>query len=97
MSTTPTQVRRPWRAVVRTVFQAVIALAAMAPVIYSAATNDDPAKATGAVGGALVIAAGITRVMAIPRVNALLERFLPFLAPDPPSKTTGGEQLPGEE
>lgn len=87
MSTTPTQVRRPWRAVVRTVFQALVALAAMAPVIYQAATNGDPARATGAVGVGLVIAAGVTRVMALPGVESFLQRFAPFLAaqPKPPA------------
>lgn len=80
---TPTQVRRPWRAVVRTAFQALVAIAPMAPVIYQAATNHNPAAATGAAGGVLVIAGGITRVMALPGVNAFIERYLPFLAPEP--------------
>lgn len=83
MSTQPTQVARPWRTVVRTVVQALIALAALAPVIYSAATNDNPAAATGAVGAALVVAGGITRVMALPGVNRFLERFVPWLAAEP--------------
>jgi hypothetical protein len=83
VSSTPTQVRRPWRAVARTVFQALVALAAMLPVIYQAATADDPAKATGAAGGVLVIAAGLTRVMALPGVNAWLAKWAPFLAAEP--------------
>ena len=85
MDTQPTQVRQPWRTVVRTVVQALIALAALAPVIYSAATNGDPATATGALGGVLVVSAGVTRVMALPGVNAWLERFVPFLAAEPSS------------
>jgi hypothetical protein len=97
MSTTPTQTRRPWRTVARTVFQALVSAAAMAPLVYQAATHDEPAAATGAVGVGLVIAGGVTRVMALPGVNAWLERFLPFLAPEPPAKTVGGEPLPGEE
>lgn len=87
MSTTPTQVRRPWRTVVRTAFQSLVALAALAPVIYSACTNADAATATGALGGVLVVSAGVTRVMALPGVNAWLERFVPFLAAEP--KTPG--------
>ena len=83
MTEQPTQVRRPWRTVVRTVFQALVALAALSPVIYSAATNADPATATGALGGVLVVSAGITRVMALPGVNGWLERFVPFLAAEP--------------
>lgn len=76
MSAQPTQVRRPWRTVARTVFQLVIGLAAGAPVIYAAATNGDPATATGGVGLALVVAGGITRVMALPFVNELLPSWL---------------------
>lgn len=83
MTTQPTQVQRPWRTVVRTVFQALVALAALSPVIYSAATNADPATATGALGGVLVVSAGITRIMALPGVNGWLERFAPFLAAEP--------------
>lgn len=81
--TTPTQVRRPWRTVARTVFQAVVALAAIAPFVYQAATNSDPARATGLLGVVLVVAASITRVMALPSVNGFLERFVPWLAAEP--------------
>lgn len=84
----PTQVARPWRTVARTVFQALIALAALSPVIYSAATNADPTTATGALGGVLVVSAGVTRVMALPGVNAWLSRFVPFLAAEPKPSTT---------
>ena len=34
---TPTQVRRPWRATLRTAFAALVALAAMAPVLAALA------------------------------------------------------------
>jgi hypothetical protein len=78
----PTQVHRPWRATVRTIFQALIGLAAMADPIYSAATNHDPATATGYAAAALAISAGITRVMALPGVEGWLQRFLPFLSAD---------------
>ena len=37
---TPTQVRRPWRATLRTAFAAFVALAAMAPVLVDAAGLD---------------------------------------------------------
>ena len=78
----PTQTRYPWRAVARTAFQGGVSLAAMAPLIYSAANHHEPEAATGFVGGALVISAGITRVMALPGVNDWLRRFVPFLAAD---------------
>jgi hypothetical protein len=77
-----TQRRFPWRATLRTAFQAGTALAAGAPLIYQAATDHDPAAATGAAGIALAVAAGITRVMALPTVDTFIRRFLPFLAPD---------------
>lgn len=74
--TNPTQARHPWRATVRTIFAAIIALAAMLPLLVEASGVDETA---GAVAGALAIAGGITRIMAIPQVNEFLERFLPFL------------------
>lgn len=78
-----TQVRRPWRTTARTVFQAIVGVAAATPVIYAAAAQESPELATGAaaivVGGAGVI----TRVMALPQVEDLLQRFVPWLAADP--------------
>lgn len=87
--TTPTQVRRPWRAVARTAFQAVVGAAAIAAPVYEAATNHDPAAATGWAATGLAVSAGITRVMAFPGVNAWLARFLPFLAADDPKRILG--------
>ncbi|MFT4471689.1 hypothetical protein ACMX2H_17450 [Arthrobacter sulfonylureivorans] len=69
----PTQSSNPWRATLRTVIQWIVGLAAMAPVIYSAIMQADPAQATGAAAIALGITAAITRVMALPQVNAVLE------------------------
>lgn len=85
----PTQVRRPWRATVRTVFQGVVGAAAMAAPVYEAATNHDATAATGWAATGLAISAGITRVMAVPAVNVWLARFLPFLAPDDPRRILG--------
>lgn len=75
-----TQSRHPWRAVVRTVFAALVALAAMAAPIYSAATNNSPEAATGWAAVALAIAGGVTRVLALPQVDEFLHRFAPWLA-----------------
>lgn len=80
---TPTQVRRPWRATARTVFQGLVGAAAMAAPVYGAATHHDPAAATGWAATGLAISAGITRVMALPGVNGWLAKFLPFLAAEP--------------
>lgn len=79
----PTQVRRPWRSTLRTAFQALVAGAAVAPAVYSAATNHNADAATGWAALGLAIAAGITRVMALPSVETLLQRFVPFLAAQP--------------
>lgn len=61
------------RRTVRTVVQTVLALAAGAPLIIDAAGI--PQTATG-VGVVLAVAAGITRVMALPVVDGLLPRWL---------------------
>lgn len=74
---TPTQTRHPWRATVRTVFAVVVALAAMLPLLVEASGVDET---LAPVAGALAIAGAITRVMALPAVNAFLARFVPWLA-----------------
>ncbi|WP_433658016.1 hypothetical protein ACQPW1_39650 [Nocardia sp. CA-128927] len=73
----PTQVAYPWRAVVRTGFQLVVGIAAAMPLIV--ASSGLPQTAAG-VGLALGISAAITRVMAIPAVDAAIGRWLPWLA-----------------
>jgi hypothetical protein len=78
---TPTQVRRPWRATVRTGFAVVVALAAMMPLLVEASGLDETA---GPVGGVLAIAGAVTRILALPAVEVFLGRFLPWLAADPP-------------
>lgn len=75
-----TQVRRPWRSTVRTVFQLVVGLAPMLPAIVHASGVDDT---VAPVAGALAISGGITRVMALPAVEAFLQRFAPWLAASP--------------
>lgn len=75
-----TQSQHPWRATIRTILAIVIALAAMAPVVYTAATMQSFELATGAAAAVLTIAAAITRIMALPVVEAFLQRFVPWLA-----------------
>jgi hypothetical protein len=93
---TATQVKHPWRATVRTVFQGAVSACAAAPLIYDAATHGSAGQATGGAAVGLAVAAGITRVMALPTVEGWLARFVPFLAAQPaPSQTaatppTGG-------
>lgn len=77
----PTQVRRPWRSTARTVFQALVALAVLFPILVSTAGLDPESLPWLAVP--LAVAAGFARVMALPQVEAFLRRFIPFLAAAP--------------
>ncbi|MCU1588794.1 MAG: hypothetical protein JWP11_50 [Frankiales bacterium] len=75
-----TQVRRPWRSTLRTVFQIVVGLAPMLPAIVHASGVDGTA---GPVAGALAISATVTRVMGLPAVEQFLQKFVPWLAAAP--------------
>jgi len=77
-----TQTKQPWRTTARTVFQAAVALAAAAPLIYEAVSSQDASAATGAGAIVLGVSGAITRVMALPVVEDLLRRYAPFLAAD---------------
>lgn len=81
--TTPTQVARPWRTTLRTIFQGFVAIAAVAPQVYAAAANHDAGLAQGWAATGLGIAAAVTRIMAMPVVDDFLAKFLPFLATQP--------------
>lgn len=75
-----TQERYPWRAVVRTVFEATVSFAAMWGLIVEALGLDE----TWAwVAASLAVTAAVTRVMAVPEVNSWLERYVPWLAAAP--------------
>lgn len=81
MTEQPTQVRFPWRATVRTIIQALPALAVAVPGVVAAIEGDRPGM-LGVVGAVALTASGIvTRVMAIPAVNDLLTRV--GLGPEP--------------
>lgn len=82
LATESTQTAHPWRATVRTVFAFVVGLAAAWGLIVAAAGVDPGVEW---VSGSVAIAAGITRVMALPAVDNLIRQFAPWLAPD---KTT---------
>jgi hypothetical protein len=71
-----TQTQYPWRTTVRTVVQVVLALATLIPVLI--ATGGLSAVA----GSAQVVAvcAAITRIMALPQVEAFLSVYVPWLA-----------------
>lgn len=76
LTNTPTQVKRPWRATFRSVFQAAVALATLIPYIVS---NFDIAT-EGKVAQMLAVSAVVTRIMADPRVEAFLQKYVPWLA-----------------
>ncbi|MBL6280142.1 hypothetical protein JMF97_28670 [Micromonospora fiedleri] len=77
--TPTTQTRHPWRATVRTIFAVTVALLSLLPTIAVAGGIDD----VPAVAQVLGVAAAITRVLALPGVEAFLQRFLPWLASAP--------------
>ncbi|HEV7950613.1 MAG TPA: hypothetical protein VGP24_12675 [Glaciihabitans sp.] len=80
---TSTQQLHPWRTTVRSLFQFIVAAASAAPLIFTAITQHSPEAATGAGATALIVAGSITRVMALPVVDEMLKKFLPFLASEP--------------
>lgn len=82
VTVTPTQVRRPWRSTARTIFQALIALATLLPFILTD-VYDSPDAYPAVVVQVLAVAGVITRIMANPRVEEFLRRFIPFLAAAP--------------
>lgn len=71
----PTQTSHPWKATLRTLVSVVVSLAAAAPIIYTAITDQSPELATGAFATALAVSAAITRLMALPVVNDLLTKI----------------------
>jgi hypothetical protein len=81
MAIHPTQVRRPWRATARTIFQALVALCVLFPILVEQTgltTADFPWLAIP-----LGVAAAVARIMALPQVEQFLARFIPFLAAAP--------------
>jgi hypothetical protein len=75
-----TQVRAPWRTVVRTVFQIVPAVAILVPIVLEAVANGDPSSLGAWAAVAVTVSATVTRVMALPAVEEFLRRFVPWLA-----------------
>lgn len=72
-----TQTRHPWRATVRTVVQALVALAAMWGLLIEAAGLDPSAPVVAA---SVAVMGAVARVMALPQVDGWLARFVPWLA-----------------
>lgn len=72
----PTQSLRPWRAVLRTL---IVAILALIPIFQSAAVelgiNEIPW-----IAGTLVFMAALQRALAVPAVELFLQRYAPWLA-----------------
>lgn len=75
----PTQTRYPWRATARTVAAAAVGALSLLPVAAATAGVDT----APAVAQAIVVAGAITRVLALPGVDAWLRRYAPWLATAP--------------
>lgn len=72
----PTQVQHPWRTVARTGFQSIPLVVAF--ILAALAAFSVPVTAgVGAV--AVAVCLGLTRLMAMPEFNALVDRLAPWL------------------
>ncbi|WP_036391702.1 hypothetical protein [Micromonospora chokoriensis] len=78
-SAQPTQTRYPWRATVRTLFAAGVGALSLLPVAAATAGVDTVPAVAQAVG----VAGAITRVLALPGVDAWLRTYVPWLATAP--------------
>lgn len=79
MSTDATQIQRPWRALIRTLLVAALAVLPMIPeVALTLGIEEVPSVAV-----ALTVAATAQRIISLPTVEVFLERYAPFLAADP--------------
>jgi len=77
----PTQTRYPWRATLRTIAAAAVGALTLIPVVAVTAGLDT----VPAVAQVVAVAGAITRVAAVPAVDAWLRRYLPWLATTPPT------------
>lgn len=75
-----TQSQYPWRAVARTAFAVVGGIAPMVPLLVDASGLP---TSWPAVAGSVTIAAGITRVLSLPQVDAFLNQWVPWLSTSP--------------
>jgi len=89
-----TQSKYPWQTTIRTVFQAGVGLAAMAPLIVEASGADQKA---GAVAVGLAVSGAVTRIMAVPGVNDWLNAYIPWLGAGPSKKQFLADADPTEE
>lgn len=75
----PTQVRHPWRTTARTVAAAVLALLLILPSIMEVLGL----SALPWAAAVLAVVGGVTRVLAMPRVETWMLDYLPWLSAEP--------------
>lgn len=80
VSQLPTQSAHPWRATIRTVFALLVGLAGSWSVVVQALGLDTTWQW---VTVATAIAAGITRLLALPQTEYMLHNYFPWLAATP--------------
>lgn len=79
----PTQIRHPGRAIARTVFAVVVAVATLLPYVAAGVPANVPVI-SGLLTQAVAIAGAITRVLALPAVEQFLRQWAPWLSAEPP-------------
>lgn len=79
-----TQAAHPWRATIRTIFAALVGLASMWAVIVEA-LGIDPGIPW--VAASIAATGAVTRILSLPGVIMWLDRFVPWLAPEPVTDT----------
>lgn len=85
-----TQVRYPWRAAVRTALAAgTAALIAFPDIVRVLSIEDLPG-----VAAIMAISLALTRVFALPSVDAWLRRYAPWIASRPPAPIKGDTDSP---
>lgn len=80
---TATQVRRPWRTTVRSTVWAIVGFAPLVPAIVQASGADETIPA---VAGGIALSSAVTRIAALPGLEAWLRRHARWLAADPAPK-----------
>lgn len=74
-----TQTKHPWRAVIRTAFAAAVAGVTLVPEVVTAAHIGT----VPTVAQIVAVSMAVTRVLALPGVNAWLGAYAPWLAAAP--------------
>lgn len=76
-----TQVKSPWKAVLRTVVAQIPGIAVLTPAVLDAISGSGDGASLGAWAvGALAVSGAVTRVLALPGVETFLRQFAPWLA-----------------